>query len=65
MEGHESFLRRPLLAGALILAAASAAASEDRTALFSSLDAASLIGKPVTNSKWEQVARVDSVSRSE
>jgi hypothetical protein len=36
-------------------------AAQDRTALYSSLDAASLIGKPVTDSKWEQVARVDSV----
>jgi hypothetical protein len=48
------------LAAAVTLASGIGAA-QDRTALFSSLDAASLIGKPVTDSKWEQVARVDSV----
>jgi hypothetical protein len=53
-------LARALLATAVILAA-DLSRAQDRTALFSSLDVASLIGKPVTNAKWEQVARVDSV----
>ncbi len=54
---------RVLLTAASILAAAIAEpqAIEERKALFSSLDVASLVGKPVTNSRWEQVARVDSV----
>jgi PRC-barrel domain len=54
---------RVLLTAVMLLAAAIAApqAIEERKALFSSLDVASLVGKPVTNSKWEQVARVDSV----
>jgi hypothetical protein len=51
----------PSLLAVAGLLAASLSAAQDRTALFSSLDVASLIGKPVTNAKWEQVARVDSV----